>query len=337
MLWADFIINCLHAYCPQGSALFLLERYLEAREAFLEGLALDPNSKALQVCMNGVCINVCGMCVWHVLGAGAARGALALDPNSKGLRVRATCVLTCAARVSLPANCAPGLVEVPAQLGDSPAAAGVAACVLTLPTNYAPGRPEGGPGAAGGLPCRRRHPRRRRHPGQPRNHLYRRRRRQHLRQAAALAGCLRRPCRAGRVGLLPVRQAAVRARHHALRTHLLQVGNGIPLWWLTCGGGGVARGGRCGLQLLRLWVEALPAILAPRQAVCRAARGAAWHAFHARTHRELAYREAAYRVSRTMYHPHPTSIIRHTLATHAWRGRDGRRHGTWHTQRKAII
>ncbi|KAG2437948.1 hypothetical protein HXX76_005563 [Chlamydomonas incerta] len=36
------------AYSRQGTALFLLERYLQSRDAYLEGLALEPTSAALQ-------------------------------------------------------------------------------------------------------------------------------------------------------------------------------------------------------------------------------------------------------------------------------------------------
>ncbi|GLC50546.1 hypothetical protein PLESTB_000391800 [Pleodorina starrii] len=42
------------AHSRKGTALFLLERYLEAREAYLEGLALDPTSAALQEGMREV-------------------------------------------------------------------------------------------------------------------------------------------------------------------------------------------------------------------------------------------------------------------------------------------
>lgn len=34
---------------PQGLALFLLERFHDARASYLEGLSLEPTNKALQV------------------------------------------------------------------------------------------------------------------------------------------------------------------------------------------------------------------------------------------------------------------------------------------------
>lgn len=96
-------LNCLYGVMEmhpvaQGSALFLMERYLEAREAFLEGLALDPNSKALQVCINGTFLSVCGVCgKLRLFTCGCCAEGLAVDLKSKALRVRMNgmCVGSC--------------------------------------------------------------------------------------------------------------------------------------------------------------------------------------------------------------------------------------------------